>query len=317
MTRTVLITGANGYVGGRVSQALLAQTDVHLRLAVRPGTATRAPSPRVEVVEWDLGATGSFDEACRGVDAVLHLAALNHADSEKRPRDAWVVNTIGTQSLLRAAEASKVERFVYLSTAHVYGSPLRGTLTEASPTRPASLYAMTHRAAEDMVLAAHDRKAITGTVLRLSNALGAPADARANAWMLIANDLCRQAVTTDKMTLRSSGLQVRDFVPLSDVVRAFEHAFTLSREELGDGLFNLSGERTLRMIDLAERIAERCAKLFGSRPEIVRPAPSPHESSPTLNLRMDKLKATGFRLEGSLDAEIDATLQLCQRAFGA
>lgn len=264
----------------------------------------------------DLHSRESLEQACGGVRQVVHLAALNHASCAKHPDQAFMVNCVGTFNLLQAAASAGVERFLYFSTAHVYGSPLVGNISELSPLRPASLYAITHRAAEDLVLAGHDRGDIAGVVLRLSNALGAPADPQANAWMLIANDLCRQAVTSRKLTLRSSGLQVRDFIALSDVARAVEHVLALDKRGCGDGLFNLGGESSTRIIDLAERIAKRCSIVLGFTPEICRPEPEINEAPCSLAYRMEKLKATGFNLQGSLDDEIDATLFLCQRTFG-
>jgi UDP-glucose 4-epimerase len=62
----------------------------------------------------------------------------------------------------------------------------------------------------------HERGDIEGIVIRVSNSFGAPAHQHANCWMLLVNDLCRQAVSTGQMTLRSSGIRRRDFVTLTD-----------------------------------------------------------------------------------------------------
>jgi UDP-glucose 4-epimerase len=264
----------------------------------------------------DLMSDEDLDTACAGVSCVVHLAAMNDSDSASNPEQALLVNTLGALKLLRAAERAGVERFIYISTAQVYGSPLAGTITEETVTRPANTYAATHRATEDFVLAAHDRRALTGIVVRLSNGFGAPAHPDVNVWMLLVNDLCRQAIETGALRLRSSGLPWRNFITFHDVGRAVDHLIALPTEACGDGLFNLGGERPLRVIDLTELIAGRCATVMGFTPPILRPEPRSGEESPTIDFRIDKLKRTGFSLEGDFAGEIDNNLKLCRKAFG-
>jgi UDP-glucose 4-epimerase len=313
----VLITGGSGYIGGRLIQALAEKPRFHLRLGTRQPSAHRATWPEaVEIVPLDLRSQDDLDSACRGVRHVIHLAALNEIDSLANPQAALSVNGLGSLKLLEAAQQAGVERFIYFSTAHVYGTPLAGVITEASLPRPNHPYAITHKVAEDFILAAHDRKAIQGLVLRLSNGFGAPASVSANRWTLIVNDLCRQAVTTGKLVLKSSGLQWRDFITLSDVVRSVQHFLNLPAAACQDGLFNLGGECALQIINLAQRIAERASKCLGFTPPIHRPEPGPTETFQPLEYRIDKLKSTGFTLRRNIDEEIDATLHFCQEVFG-
>ena len=316
MSRKMLITGGFGYLGGRIAQALA----VNPGLSIRLGTRQPRPLPpewlrNCEPVPLDLMSEEDIAAACAGVSCVVHLAALNEIDSAADPEQALLVNGLGTLKLLRAAERAGVQRFIYFSTAHVYGAPLAGTITEETLPRPAHPYATTHRVAEDFVLAAHDRRALTGIVVRLSNGFGAPAHPDVNRWTLLVNDLCRQAVETGALQLRSSGLQRRDFITLGDVGRAVDHLAALPSEVCGDGLFNLGGESPLRIIDLTEQIAGRCATVLGFVPTILRPDPRPDEESLVLDFRIDKLKRTGFSLEGDFAGEIDATLELCREAF--
>jgi UDP-glucose 4-epimerase len=289
-----------------------------LRLSThRPDRTPPAWLRAAEVVPLDVTRDADFDQACSGIASIVHLAALNEHASAADPQRALLVNSLGTLKLLQAAQRAQVERFVYFSTAHVYGAPLAGTITELSLPRPTHPYAITHHVAEDFVLAAHAQRALTGIVLRMSNGFGAPAHAGIDRWTLIVNDLCRQAVTQKQLVLRSSGLQRRDFITLGDAGRAVDHLLHLSAAACGDGLFNLGGECTLSVIELAERIAARCEATLGFRPALQRPQPAADEIGAALDYRIDKLKQAGFALRGGMNAEIDATLRLCQEAFGA
>jgi UDP-glucose 4-epimerase len=317
MMDKVLITGGSGYIGGRLVQALVKEPRFHLRLGTRQPLANRPLWPEaVEIVPFDLLSQDDLISACRGVRYVIHLAALNEIDSLANPEAALSINGLGTLKLLEAAQGAGVERFIYFSTAHVYGAPLVGIITEESLPRPNHPYAITHRVAEDFVLAAHDQKAIQGIALRLSNGFGAPASVSPNRWTLIVNDLCRQAMTTGKLVLKSSGLQWRDFITLSDVARSVQHLLNLPASACQDGLFNLGGECSLQIIDLAQRIAHRASRFLGFTPPIHRPESGPTETFQPLDYRVDKFKSTGFSLSRNIDEEIDATLHFCKEVFG-
>lgn len=314
MKRAILITGALGYIGGRLAATLAADSSWSLRLATRSAGPERPPwLPAGEMARMDVVRDSDLDlrAACQGVDTIVHLAALNEIDSALDPQKAMEVNAVGTLRLLQAAVKSGVKRFVFFSTAHVYGAPLTGTITEATLPRPVHPYAISHYAAEQFVLAAHDKGAIAGLVLRLSNGFGYPSHLHVNRWSLVSNDLCRQAVLEKKLVLQSSGMQRRDFIPLSDVAGAVQHMLGSPLAAWGDGIFNLGGRCSIQILELAQRIAARCGVILGFVPEIVRPAPAPSERDLPLTYSIEKLEATGFRLRGSMDDEIDGTLRLC------
>lgn len=315
MSRTILITGGLGYVGGRVARHLANLTALDVRLTSRTPPA-QLPHwlARGSIVGWDSGQDGAAVLA--GVDTVVHFAALNEIDSARDPHQALEVNGSDTVRLLAAAERAGVRRFIYFSTAHVYGAPLAGHIDEQRLPRPIHPYAITHKVAEDFVLAAHDKGSIEGVVLRLSNGFGAPVAAQVNRWTLIANDLCRQAVTTRKLVLKSSGIQRRDFVTLEDVAGCVEHFIDLPSAALGDGLFNLGGECVMSMLELTQEIARRCEAVLGFLPPIERPEAAAGERAVVLDYDIGKLKATGFQLRGAMQNEIDATLRLCEASFG-
>lgn len=315
--RRVLITGGLGYVGGRLARTLVRDASVMLRLGTRRPEAVPGELAGCHPTPFDLMDDAQVNAACEGMDTVVHLAAVNEIVSAADPDLAVRVNTLGTLRLLRAAERCGVRRFIFFSTAHVYGAPLEGVITERSLARPIHPYAITHRGGEDFVLASHDAGRIEGVVVRLSNGFGAPAFPQVDRWTLLANDLCRQAVEARVLTLRSSGLQWRDFIALEDVARATRHLIFADTATLGDGLFNLGGRHSVRVLGLAEHVAARTEATLGYRPEIRRPAPTAkNEGAVPLDYRIDKLTATGFALIGDLDAEIDATLSMCERAFG-
>ncbi|MCG3771002.1 MAG: dTDP-glucose 4,6-dehydratase [Nitrosomonadaceae bacterium] len=310
MMQRILITGGFGYLGGRIAAGVV-RDGWQVRLASRQKYAPPAWLPDAETTLLDVLQPNTFDAALSGVQAVVHLAALNEIESSANPKAAVRVNTLGSLHLLEAAIRAGIERFIFFSTAHIYGAPLVGHITECSLPRPVHPYAITHRAAEDFVLAAHNKNAITGIVVRLSNGFGVPMHPEVDRWTLLVNDLCLQAVQNKKLTLRSRGLQQRDFIALHDVGRAVSHFLNLPRSGCGDGLFNLGGECAMTVCGMAQRIARCCRETLGYLPEIVRPDPEFQEGTVALQYDISKLKHSGFSINGNIDGEITRTLEMC------
>ena len=311
-----LITGGFGYLGGRLAQFLVNQAGHTILLGSRQQTRPPDWLPHVEVIQTRWGSPASLEQICIGVNTVVHLAGMNAQNCTADPAAALEVNGLATAHLLNAAIKQGVKRFIYLSTAHVYGNPLAGVITEETCPTNLHPYATSHRVGEDVVRVAHHRGEIEGVVIRLSNGYGVPAHKDANCWMLLANDLCRQAVQLKELRLRSSGLQRRDFITMTEVVRAVLHCLDMPRTECGDGLFNLGGGCAVRVIDLANRIASRCGEVLGYIPPIMLPQASASENDLPLTYRIDKLLATGFSPRDNSAEEIDATLRLCHDAYG-
>jgi UDP-glucose 4-epimerase len=316
MTHSILITGGFGYIGSRLAQFLSEDKDCEVILGTRQPVKAPDWLPQAKVVNIDWQQKESLRKACKGVDVVIHLAAMNAQDCILNPELALEFNAHGTAKLLHAAITQGVMRFIYLSTAHVYGSPLSGVITEETSLTSTHPYATSHRAAEVIVQAAALSGDIEGFVIRLTNAYGAPVHKDVNCWMLLINDLCRQAVTGPRLVLHSNGLQRRDFIALSDVVRGIALFMKLPIKQCGNGLFNLGGNKSLQVIDVLNTIASRCEAVIGFKPEISRDESGLDNSSPDLDFRIDKMIKLGFKPRADMNQEIDKELEFCKRNFG-
>ncbi len=311
----VLVTGGFGYLGGRLAQYLVSQTGDEILLGSRQQTEPPQWLPQAKVVQTRWDSLAGLEHICSAVDSVVHLAGMNAQDCATDPVAALELNAVATARLLQAAVRQGVKRLIYLSTAHVYGSPLTGVIIEE--TCPVSLhsYAASHRAGEDVVRAANQRGEIEGIVIRLSNAYGAPAHKDANCWMLLVNDLCRQAVTTQRMVLRSSGLQRRNFIPLTDACRAIDHLLHLSVQDLARDIFNVGGVWSPTVWEVACLVQERCTVALGFQPQLIRIPPQTGETVTELDYRFDALRQTGFQPSANKVEEIDRLLNFCKASF--
>lgn len=236
----VLITGAFGYLGGCLARYLAESLGHELLLGSRKprDVPDWLHSGSVETTDWSSSET--LEGACDGVDTIIHLSGMHAQGCMADPVAALEVNGLHTARLVTAAIRKGVQRIIYLSTAHVYGAPLGGTISEATPPLNLHPYATSHRAGEDAIRLADEHGDIEGVVIRLSNAFGAPLDKHANCWQLLVNDLCRQAVCDHRLTLHTTGMQYRDFIPMSDVVRSIAHVAFIPTSNLEWGVLNLS-----------------------------------------------------------------------------
>jgi len=313
MIKTVLVTGGLGYLGGRICHHLSVELGLEVRLTTsRAQTEIPGWAANLDVRHLDLRENTSeyLSSIMEGVDTVVHLAALNAPQCEADPADAIVVNVGGTQSLVSTAVNSSVNRFIYISTAHVYGAPLTGRIDETTASRPSHPYAWTHRAAEDIVLGT---KGLDGVALRLSNVVGAPMDEGANCWMLVGPDLCRQVAFNNQLTLSDDGSALRDFVCMSDVVKVIAHVMQLPKKDLGDGLFNVGKGRSMTIFDLAERIASAGERLTGKKP-LIRVMGNPSSKSQVpFTYAIEKIIGTGFSFTDNYESELMETLQFCSK----
>jgi UDP-glucose 4-epimerase len=311
----VLITGGFGYLGGRVSEYL-----INCGYRVRIATSRKVPdsieiNSSFEVVLIDLQDSLSLEKACKDVSIVIHLAAMNAELCSQDTCKAELVNVNGTSNLINAAIKQKIKKFIYFSTAHVYCSPLQGKLNENSKPIPIHPYAKTHFLAENLIIDASNQKLINGIVLRLSNGVGSPMHKDVNCWMLVCNDLCRQAVTNKTIKINSSRFLERDFIAISEISRIVEQIINTSNFK--NGIFNLSSGSSINLVDLAELVRERTQKILGFNPKIKFDIDKKLDLKifESLNLENLKLKNYGYKILPGITSEIDGLLKNCENWF--
>ena len=299
----ILITGGLGYLGGRVADFLYS---THPGCTIILGTSrkiSKVPSwaKPFQIVQLNILDSASIERAIpNDIQVIVHLAALNEHDSFNNIKIAWDTNTLGTQNLLSVANQKQIQKFIYFSTFHVYGD-CKERITEDSPTRPYHPYAMTHRAAEDIVRFFQYYKGMKTLTLRLSNGYGYPMDSGINRWTLVFNDLCKQAMMSGKMIIQSSGKQHRDFITLHDVAAAVDHFLYVIPNEWEDGLFNLGGGSSLSIAEVANKIAKVYEKKYSKRILIEIAGEAKNGIYNSVHFDIDKLKKTGFQLTGNME----------------
>lgn len=311
-----LLVGGIGYLGGRLAQYL--KTGSHEVFVTTRRPASQAPAWLCadRVVQADPSSPSGLAELLPAVDAVIYLAAPDQEAARQQPAATLRFGAETTWRVLeQIAALRKPPVFIYTSTYHVYGRNLRGSVTEETPVAPVHPYALSKYFAEEVVRAFRRQSGLQGLCVRLSNGFGYPPGLEVTQWSLVFNDLCRQAVTTGQMVLKSSGAQKRNFITLVDAARALEHLSAHPDKWPADGVIHVGSSIGLSILEVAEIVAGRAQRLFGFRPGISAPPPSAGEIAGELQFHTDRLALTGFRWCNEIEAEVDGTLRLCSAAF--
>lgn len=315
-TKTVLVAGGTGYVGGRLVQHL-AQAGWRVLVGTRhmPIVSPAWIPTNSKFVELHFrgnqeNTSPEIDLNGEIIDAIVNLVAVNENIAARNPNLAFEVATVAVRSLANLAASQPNCRFVQLSTAHVYGSPLVGDISEEIEPVPGHPYSSAHRAAELELLKSTLENIV---ILRLSNSVGSPAHAGVDRWSLLANDLANQAVVNRRMVLKTTGIQQRDFIALKEVCRAVE--LILDTPSLGSGcVMNLGSGQSMSVYEMAMNIAEIAESLLGYHPELIAPKAQQGEVAKHLNFQVERLSSFGFQPQQSLDSEIKSLLLFCQQA---
>lgn len=171
---TVLVTGATGWLGARLVEALAAGVEFNGRyfpqhkvscLVLKNSELSFLAKLGVNIFYGDIRDPASLKEPMRGVETVFHLCGLIHP--QKWVRDFFDVNTAGTKHVLSAAIDAKVKRFIYMSSNSVAGVRTNGEImTEEDTAMPYMVYGRSKYLAEQMVLKAASEERIETVILR-------------------------------------------------------------------------------------------------------------------------------------------------------
>ncbi len=256
--KTILLTGAAGYLG---SETFTALADAGYRVAAtdlrEPKFAVPSPATFTRLDLTDEDAVASFVLSVQP-DAVVHLAGLLSArESMVEPERYFRVNIVGSLNLIEAMLRTPCRRVIFASTNSVYGAPRKSPLREDDPLVPHTPYGESKVAVERMLRWFHELKGLSFAALRFFNLAGGDEHARLqSSWSgalstrLLAAALGRiprvDVFGLDHPT--PDGSCVRDFLHVRDSARAVLAALTTGAV----GCYNISGGRPVSVLEAIE-----------------------------------------------------------------
>ena len=301
MKKKILITGGSRYLAGSIFSFLCQYKNYEVSICSSSNIQSKHGELNTLKVDWNK--KSSLRNICKGKDIIIHCASPDADFSKKHPEASYEFSSKILDSFLNEAVNSKVKKFIYFSSAHVYQLKHEGVLNEKSPIIPQHPYGVSKKIAEQTLL--NKKELIEINIIRLSNAFGIPSNKNLNCWKLVVNDFCKQAVLDKEILINSDGTEVRNFVSIHEVCRLIDFMIKcFFKGKLLPTIFNFGGNWTFSIFDMAKLIAKQYEKHFDLEPDI-QIKKTQKISSPKLNFNYDLIINSGFKPNNNKMENID------------
>jgi nucleoside-diphosphate-sugar epimerase len=292
----LLVTGGYGYIGSALVP-MLCEDDRVDRVVVLDDLSTGSPRNLMGCVGdidfrgGDVREYGDVESAVRGVDGIVHLAAITGADStHDRREETYATNLEGTRNVLTAAGKMGVEQVVVASSCNIYGRATSTDIDEGIEPDPINPYAETKYESENLLREYAAEYDMDGTAIRLSTVYG---DAPGIRFNLVVNGFVYRALTGRPLTVYGDGSNWRPFVHVHDAARTYRDA-VLRPDAWSKPVYNVgANDENYRIADVATLISEEIDTVDVTYLEDEHPGPSYH-------VNFDRLGETGFAPEYTL-----------------
>ncbi|OYD09678.1 NAD-dependent epimerase/dehydratase family protein [Paludifilum halophilum] len=277
----ILITGAAGYIGSKLVHFFLDQ-DIPIRAIDNFRVHPMPKMTGATIHKMDVTVRDDVKEMVKGVDTIIHLGAISDVSQcETHADEAIQVNLLSMQYLMSEATKAGVRKVIFPSSFAVY-DPHSERITEQTRLKPVTFYGHMKKWAEELLLAEQAKGTLDVVIFRQSNVYG-------KGWVsktTVIENFCRSLLNNQPITIYGSGQQTRNFIHLDDVAWAYYRALSPSVQ----GVYNLGGEETYSIFDLAHLVNQVGQESIGRSVPIIRKHPQPIEEKKTHFTTLDRQK---------------------------
>ncbi len=296
--KSVLLTGATGFVGPYLVRELLDRKALVKALTMDDARNLTGLENRINLRRGNITDPGSLKNIMKDVDMVFHLAAVSNVNyALAHPVETFAINATGTLNLLEEARKIQIEKFVYISSSHVYGIPQYLPMDEKHPVNPREPYAASKASAEMLVNTYSVDYGLKIAIIRPFNMFG-----RGQSEDFFIPSIIKQAFEKDTIELGNL-TPTRDLLHISDAINGM-----ITIAEHGDGTYNLGSGRETSMKEVVETVINiiNPAKKYVSIESRRR---SNAVDIPRMCADVSKLKALGWSPEVDLKEGLIRTIR--------
>lgn len=248
----ILITGGLGQVGSYLVDALHDKAKITV-LDNYSSTTREAVPPGVNVIKGDVKDRIAADLVEQN-DVVIHTAAqISVTASMKDPLFDAQNNVFGTLNLLEAARRSSISKFIYISSAAVYGDPIEVPITESHPQDPLSPYGVSKLSGEKYCMMYHKAFGLPSCCIRPFN-IYSPRQDPGNPYSGVISRFIEKARAGQSPVIFGDGTQTRDFISVHDIVDII--TLLLEKEDANGHVFNAGTGNSITVSELANMVLD-------------------------------------------------------------
>lgn len=256
--KRILVTGGAGFIGSNLCEVLLKNSNVicldNFSTGKKETIKAFMSHANFELIEGDIRSLADCKLACKGVDYVLHHAALGSVPrSIEDPITTNEVNISGFLNMLIAAQGAGVKRFIYAASSSTYGDHSKLPKVEHIIGKPLSPYAITKYVNELYADIFHTTYNFDTIGLRYFNVFGKGQDPN-GSYAAVIPKFIQQLINYESPIINGDGSYSRDFTYIDNVVQMNIHALTIKNQNAINTVYNVAfGERTT-LSDMAKLI---------------------------------------------------------------
>jgi UDP-glucose 4-epimerase len=290
----ILVTGGAGFIGSHLVASLASANEVWVLDNLSSGKLENLEGTGARLVAGSILDDNAFDHLPERVDWVFHLAAMTSvAESMSKPSECVETNTIGTLKVLEWASKAGAKKFVFASSAAVYGNGMDFPKRENMRPEPQSPYAVSKLDGEFYCDIFSQGTEMGAVCLRFFNVFGPRQSAR-SAYAAAVPIFFVNALRGSEIVIHGDGEQTRDFIAVDDVVSAMKYVAYCDKAR---GVYNVGYGGNLSINDLVDKIKMLLGSKSPVRHENDRPGDVKHSVAD-----VDRLRSLGFLCEGTLDS---------------
>ena len=256
----ILITGYTGFVGSSLLNFLIKKKFVKKIYCV----GRKKPKYNLKVIFFKKNLDQKFKLKKTTIDVVIHLAAANEVDSISRSI-AYRNTFLTTTNLIKALKKFQIKKFLYFSTAQVYGS--NNFIDENTATNSQNYYSITHELSEVFIKMNLEENIKNYIIVRPFNIFGSPKSKSVKRDTLVPMCFVRELKLKNTISLKSNGKQTRDFISLDNINKKIFKIIT--NKKFDNKTINLCSGISLRIIDVAKITAKIFEEEFKKRSRLI------------------------------------------------
>lgn len=265
--KSILVTGGAGCVGSNIVKKLEkrgAEVTVIDNLSAYPFDYLNeygiGKMENVEFVKDDINNHELMSELIKKSDVVVHAAALADVGAcVRNPHDEFLTNVNATQNILEICKKEEIEKFVFISSASVYGEPDSRVFRETDACFPISNYGLSKYWGEQQTRLFHDLYELPTTSIRFFSVYGSPQTPKQGSHSWAVAIFSMLAKKRKPITVFGDGNQIRDFTHVSDIAESV--VLSIEKDSTNGKFFNSGTGKGTTVNEIVKYVFENIEKV--------------------------------------------------------